>query len=61
MANKSTKYNPDRGPEKKRKYGANSESLAGKHPGRSGLMGQPSNSMGYVHNSSHTQKPSGPS
>jgi hypothetical protein len=60
MANPSTKYNPERGPNRKRRLGPNTESLAGKHPGRTGLMGQPKDSLGYVENKTLTQKPSGP-
>jgi len=49
---------PPENPSKKRRLGAN-QIAPGSHAGRSGLMGQPKNSMGYVQNSTHKQKPSG--
>jgi hypothetical protein len=52
----SGKYDPDRGPKKKYKLGANREPHS-THPGRRGLYGQLNKSMGYVHKGK--QKPSG--
>jgi len=56
MAN--PKYNPDRGPAKKRRLGPNTTSTVKKHPGRSGLYGQPKNSTGF--SPQKPQKGSGP-
>ena len=52
----SGKYDPDRGPKKKSRLGANREPHS-THPGRKGLYGQPGESMGYVQKGK--QKPSG--
>lgn len=49
---------PSENPSKKRRLGSN-QITPGSHAGRSGLMGQPKNSMGYVPNTTHKQKPSG--
>jgi hypothetical protein len=49
---------PPEKPYKKRRLGS-TQITPGSHAGRSGLMGQPKNSMGYVPNSTHKQKPSG--
>ena len=45
-------------PRKKSKFGSIREPTSG-HPGRKGLYGQEKDSMGFVENTTHRQKPSG--
>ena len=49
---------PSEAPYKKRRLGS-TQIPPGTHKGRAGLMGQPKDSMGYVANTTHKQKPSG--
>lgn len=49
---------PPEKPYKKRRLGS-TEIKPGTHPGRKGLMGAPKDSMGFVFNTTHRQKPSG--